>query len=262
MNLNLHHKRAVVCGSTQGIGKAIAIGLAHLGATVTLFARNEEALRATLAELPCPHHQPHDFLCADFAHPEQVQTVIHQWVALHGGAHILINNTGGPPGGQAIDAAPKEYLDAFSKHLICNQILAQALIPFMKQHHYGRIVNVISTSVREPIPGLGVSNTIRGAVASWAKTLSFELAPLGITVNNILPGYTKTARLASLIKARAEKQGKTEEEITHALLAEVPAGRFAEPEEIAHAAVFLCTPAAAYITGVSIPVDGGKIRAL
>lgn len=262
MNLNLQHKKALVCGSTQGIGKATAMGLAHLGATITLLARNEEMLKTTLKELPTPNHQQHDYLCADFAYPEQVQAIVRQWTEEHGGAHILINNTGGPPGGLAIEAAVSEYTDAFTKHLICNQLLAQAVVPFMKTAGYGRIVNIISTSVREPIAGLGVSNTIRGAVASWSKTISYELAPFGITVNNVLPGYTKTARLASLIKARAEKQGKTEEEITRAMLAEVPAGRFAEAEEVANAILFLCSPAAAYITGINIPVDGGKIRAL
>lgn len=262
MNLNLQNKKAIVCGSTQGIGKASAIGLASMGAAVTLLARNKEALQATLQELPTPYGQQHDYLCADFGYPEQVQTAIEQWKSRHGGAHILVNNTGGPPSGQAIEASLAEYTDAFTKHLLCNQLLAQALVAYMKAERFGRIVNIISTSVREPIPGLGVSNTIRGAVASWAKTVSRELAPFGITVNNVLPGYTKTARLASLIKARAEKQGKTEQEVERELLDEVPAGRFAEAEEVANAVLFLCSPAAAYITGINIPVDGGKIRAL
>jgi 3-oxoacyl-[acyl-carrier protein] reductase len=262
MNLNLQHKRAIVCGSTQGIGKATAVGLAQLGATVTLLARNEDALKATLQELPRPNHQQHGYICADFGYPEQVQTAVHQWLQNHSGAHILINNTGGPPGGQAIDAALAEYIDAFNKHLICNQLLAQAFVPYMKAEGYGRIVNIISTSVREPLAGLGVSNTIRGAVASWSKTISMELAAFGITVNNVLPGYTKTGRLASLIKARSQQQGKTEEEITQEMLAEVPARRFAEAEEVANAVLFLCSPAAAYITGINIPVDGGRIRAL
>ncbi|MCS7020091.1 MAG: SDR family oxidoreductase [Cytophagales bacterium] len=262
MNLNLQDKRAIVCGSTQGIGKATAIGLARLGATVTLLARNEQALQATAQELPTPNGQVHHYLCADFGNPAKVQAVIDEWKATHGGAHILINNTGGPPAGQAIDASLEEYTDAFTKHLLCNQLLAKALVEYMKAAHFGRIVNIISTSVREPIAGLGVSNTIRGAVASWAKTLSFELAPFGITVNNVLPGYTKTARLASLIKTRAEKQGTTAQAIEQQLLAEVPARRFAEPEEVANAVLFLCSPAAAYITGINVPVDGGKIRAL
>lgn len=262
MNLNLQHKRAIVCGSTQGIGKAAAIGLAQLGATVTLLARNEEALQATRKELPSPNHQQHSYLCADFGHPEQVQQAVSGWLKEHGGAHILINNTGGPPGGQAIDAALSEYTDAFTKHLICNQLLAQMLVPYMKSEGFGRIVNIISTSVREPLAGLGVSNTIRGAVASWSKTISMELAAFGITVNNVLPGYTKTGRLASLIKARSQQQGKTEDEIAQGMLAEVPARRFAEAEEVANAILFLCSPAAAYITGINVPVDGGRIRAL
>jgi 3-oxoacyl-[acyl-carrier protein] reductase len=260
MNLDLTHKKAVVCGSTQGIGRAIAHELALLGAQVTLVARNETALQQVQAALPRPQHQAHDYLVADFADPDQLKTVIEGWAAAHGPAHILINNTGGPAGGPALTASVAEFTDTFSKHLVCNQILVQALAPLMKQAGYGRIVNIISTSVKEPIAGLGVSNTIRGAVASWGKTLAGELAPFGITVNNILPGFTETARLQSLIEARAAKAGQPAEAIAAAMLAEVPAGRFGHAEEIAAVAAFWCTPAAAYVNGTSLAVDGGRTR--
>jgi 3-oxoacyl-[acyl-carrier protein] reductase len=261
MNLNLNGKRAVVCGSTQGIGKASAIELAMLGANVTLVARNEESLKSTLKELAATAGQKHDYLVADFSSPDQVKEKINQYVKTNE-VHILINNTGGPPGGQAIEASPEEFIKAFSSHLICNQVLVQAIVPAMKRANYGRIINIISTSVKVPLRGLGVSNTTRGAVASWAKTLSFELGPFGITVNNVLPGTTMTARLDSIIKTKAEKSGKSYEEVKNEMIAEVPVGRISEPHEVGAAVAFLATPAAAYINGINVPVDGGRTGSL
>jgi 3-oxoacyl-[acyl-carrier protein] reductase len=261
MNLDLSGKRAVVCGSTQGIGKASAIELALLGAEVTLMARNEEALKKVLKELPTPAGQNHDYLVADFSFPEQVKERIGQF-AKNRKALILINNTGGPPAGQAIDATPEEFISAFSSHLICNQIMVQALVPAMKEANYGRIINIISTSVKVPLRGLGVSNTTRGAVANWAKTLSFELGPFGITVNNVLPGTTMTGRLDSIIRSKAEKAGKTYEEVKNEMVAEVPVGRISESYEVAAAVAFLASPAAGYINGINVPVDGGRTGSL
>jgi 3-oxoacyl-[acyl-carrier protein] reductase len=261
MNLDLNGKRAVVCGSTQGIGKASAIELAMLGATVTLIARNEEALKTTLKELPVLNGQKHDFLVADFNFPDQLKAAIGQYVKSNK-VHILINNTGGPPAGPAIDASPEEFIKAFSSHLICNQIMVQAVVASMKEAHYGRIINIISTSVKVPLRGLGVSNTTRGAVANWAKTLSVELGGFGITVNNVLPGTTMTGRLDSLIKSRAEKSGKTYEQVKNEMIAEVPAGRISEPDEVAAAVAFLASPAAGYINGINVPVDGGRTGSL
>ena len=261
MNLNLSGKRAVVCGSTQGIGKASAIELALLGAEITLVARNEASLQTVLSELPTPAGQAHDYLVADFGFPDRLKETIGQYVS-NEKVHILINNTGGPPGGQAIDASPDEFMKAFSSHLICNQIMVQAVVPAMKEANYGRIINIISTSVKVPLRGLGVSNTTRGAVANWAKTLSFELGPFGITVNNVLPGTTMTGRLDSIIKSRAEKSGKSYEEIKNEMIAEVPVGRISEPEEVAVAVAFLASPAAGYINGINVPVDGGRTGSL
>ncbi len=262
MNLDLTGKNALVCGSTQGIGRAAAMELARLGASVILFARNEEKLKQTLHTLPVTNNrQYHQYLLADFHWPDEVAKVIGSLASSHK-VHILINNTGGPPGGSAIEASIDEYRIAFNSHLICNQIITQALVPGMKQEGYGRIINIISTSVKMPIRGLGVSNTIRGAVASWAKTLSLELAPFGITVNNLLPGATQTGPLEWLIRTKSEKTGRAEEDIRREMIAEIPAGRIGQAEEVAAAIAFLATPAASYINGVSIPVDGGRTGCL
>ena len=261
MNLDLRGKRAVVGGSTQGIGKASAIELAQLGATVTLLSRNEEKLKAVLKELPTPANQTHNYLVADFNNPDQLKSAIQLFTKTNA-VHILVNNTGGPPAGPAIDAAPEDFIRAFTSHLICNQILVQAVVDGMKQAAFGRIINIISTSVKVPLKGLGVSNTTRGAVANWAKTLSVELAPFGITVNNVLPGTTMTGRLDSLIKSKAEKSGKTYEDIKNEMISEVPAGRISEPNEVAAAVAFLATPAAGYINGINVPVDGGRTGSL
>ena len=262
MKIDLTGKNSVVCGSTQGIGRAIAKQFASCGANVVLIARNEDKLREVLRELPASKNQNHNFIVADFSEPELLAGMLHNFVTENPLVHILVNNTGGPKSGDIYNARPEEFLQAFKSHLICNQILVQALGDGMKSEHYGRIINIISTSVRQPIKGLGVSNTIRAAVAGWSKTLSAELAPFGITVNNILPGATKTERLYSLFATRAAASNKTEEEIKQEWLKDIPAGRFADAEELAYAAAFLASPMAAYINGVSLPIDGGRIQSL
>lgn len=257
MNTSLQGKTAVIGGSTQGIGLAIARELATMGATCILLARNRQALQEATAALPTPYQQRHSYHLADFAHPDQVRQAITSIVAATP-VHILINNTGGPPPGPITEAAEEAFLAAFNQHIICNQILAKAVIPGMKEAAYGRIINIISTSVRIPNKNLGVSNTIRGATASWAKTLSNELAQFGITVNNILPGYTKTQRLDSLIHNNASRRNVDPKLIEQEMLNEIPAKRFGEASELAAVAAFLASPAAAYVNGTSIPVDGGK----
>ncbi len=268
MNLNLSGKTALVCGATQGIGRATAIELARLGATVIACARNAENLKSLVASLPKPditNSSPppkHDHLEADFTDPAALES---RFVARFGTTpkvDIFINNTGGPPGGKAIEATPKQYADAFNMHIVSGQTLARLIVPHMQANKWGRIVNIISTSVKAPIPGLGVSNTIRAAVANWAKTLAGELGLHGITVNNVLPGYTDTERLRSLMSSRAAAAGKSESNIADEWKATIPAGRFGTPEEIASAVAFLCTPAAAYINGINLPVDGGRTPGL
>jgi 3-oxoacyl-[acyl-carrier protein] reductase len=258
MELNLQNKNALVCGSTQGIGKATAIALAEEGANITLIARNEEKLKAVLAELP-NSNQTHHYLVADFSKPLELKAQLES-TALE--FHILINNTGGPSGGPIFNAKTQEFESAFTQHLICNHILAQALVPFMKTKCFGRIVNVISTSVKQPLDGLGVSNTIRGAVASWAKTLANELGEFGITVNNVLPGATGTSRLNEIIKNKASKTGKSFDDVAEGMKNASPAKRFAQPTEIAAAIVFLASEKASYINGVNLPVDGGRTKSL
>ena len=186
MNLDIINKNALVCGSSAGIGKATAIELARTGVTVTLLARNEHKLKQVLSELSTDHQQEHDYLVADFSDPVNLKELLSN--TLKRKYHILVNNTGGPKGGPIYRAELSEFETAFRQHLECNHILAQAVVPGMKEEGYGRIINIISTSVKQPIEGLGVSNTVRGAVASWSKTLSTELGPFGITVNNVLPG--------------------------------------------------------------------------
>jgi len=260
MELSLAGKRAVVCGASRGIGRAIADVLANCGADLTVVARDAERLESLVASLPGGGER-HSALVLDFAQTDAVGAAFAA-IARDGNVHVLVNNSGGPPAGLAFDGRPDDYLAAFRQHLVANQVAVRALVPGMRSEGYGRIINIISTSVKEPIPGLGVSNTIRGAVASWAKTLSRELAPDGITVNNVLPGFTATERLDYLFEQRAAKAGRTREEMAEAARASVPAGRFARPEEIAFAVAFLASPQAAYVNGVSLAVDGGRTGCL
>lgn len=262
MILSLENKNAFVCGSTQGIGKAAAIELALLGATVTLIARDENKLRDTLKDLPVNHQQKHQYVVVDFNFPEQLKIKTENHIRSHGPAHILINNTGGPPGGLITQAEPEEFTKTFSQHLLCNHALMQAVLPGMKTEKYGRIINIISTSVKQPISGLGVSNTIRAAVANWSKTLAGEVASYGITVNNILPGATNTQRLQFIIDKKSSASGDSVNEIKQDMEGEIPMGRFAEPNEIANVIAFLASPAAGYVTGINVPVDGGRTLSL
>ncbi len=259
MEINLKNKNAIVCGSTQGIGEASAIELAKLGANITLIARNESKLLNVLNELDTTQGQTHSFIAIDFRDSNKLREEVN---LLTSNYHILVNNTGGPASGAIADADPESFEEAFRMHLINNQILVQKVVAGMKKQGYGRIVNIISTSVKAPIPGLGVSNTIRAAVANWAKTLSVELGPYGITVNNILPGFTETNRLKTLIAKKAEIQGLTINEITQQMQSQVPAGRFGKAIEVASAVAFLCTPSASYINGINLPVDGGRTKSL
>ena len=260
MNLNLKNKNALICGSTAGIGKASAMELADLGVNITLIARNEDKLKKVLSELPTNQGQNHNYMVADFSDPNSLKETLSNNSSRN--YHILLNNTGGPKGGPIFNADLSEFTDTFSQHLLCNHLLVQAVVSGMKENGYGRIINIISTSVKQPIEGLGVSNTIRGAVANWSKTLASELGPFGITVNNVLPGATATERLDQIMINVGKKIGKSPEEASEVMRSIVPAKRFAQPEEIAYAVVFLASEAAGYINGINLPVDGGRTKSL
>ena len=259
MNLSLRNKKAVVCGSTQGIGKAIAEELSRQGVNLTLIARDKEALENVVKKLDTSLGQSHDYLCVDFS-DDNFENKINDLSSLN--IDILINNTGGPASGPITDANPDDFLLAFKMHLLNNQLLIKKVIDNMKKNSFGRIINIISTSVKAPIPGLGVSNTIRAAVANWAKTLSLELGPYGITVNNVLPGFTRTNRLKSLIKKKSTILGKSVSEVESEMKNTVPLKRFGDASEVANAVVFLSSPAASYINGINLPVDGGRTASL
>lgn len=255
MDLALTGRRALVCGASAGIGRAAAVELAGLGARVVALARRAERLEALLAELPGDGHQA---LVADLDDRAGLEATVERLLAEGGPVHVLVNNTAGPKAGPLLDASPDEFLQGFQRHVLAAQLLVQRLVPGMRQDGYGRIVNVVSTSVRIPIPNLGVSNTIRGAMASWAKTMAGELAPMGITVNNVLPGFTDTERLEALMQGAAARTGQEAAAVAEAWRVSVPMGRFGRPEELGAVIAFLASPAAAYVTGESLRVDGGR----
>ncbi len=260
MNIDLQGKKAIVCGSTKGIGKAVAVELAAMGAEIILVARNETELKKVVSILK--FGPKHTYIVADFERPAELGEKVRNYLSENGPVHILVNNTGGPPGGPITTAAADEFTKTFSNHLVCNHILAQAVLEGMRKENYGRIINIISTSVKVPLKNLGVSNTVRAAVANWAKTWANEVARFGITVNNVLPGATLTDRLRSIIDSKAEKLNISKIEIEKDMIEEIPMKRFGMAEEVANAVAFLASPAASYITGINVPVDGGRTGAL
>lgn len=261
MNLDLSGKRALVCGASQGLGEACARQLAEQGAEVVVLARSADKLERVCQSLTAEHGQAHGFIAVDASDTDRLAEAVAAELK-KGPLHIWVNNTGGPAPGPAHMAEPDAYAAAFAQHLVSAQTLLQLLLPGMRAAGYGRILNVLSTSVKAPIPNLGVSNSIRAAMANWAKTLAGELGCDGITVNNVLPGLTSTARLDSLIGHIAQTSGKTVDDVSKGLRATIPVRRFGEPEEFANAVGFLASSAAAYINGVNLPVDGGSTGSL
>jgi 3-oxoacyl-[acyl-carrier protein] reductase len=257
---NLKGRSALVCGGSKGIGFASAIYLAEMGAKVTILARNESDLQEAVIALPSPNPDiKHSYIACDTNNIEELKSKIMAKQSEQGQPYlILVNNSGGPPAGPISSASNEDFQAAFHQHLIVNHTISLLLIPAMKENHFGRIINVISTSVKQPLPNLGVSNTIRAAVANWSKTMANELAKDGITVNNVLPGATETDRLATIIQNKAAKTGSPLQSVTAEMLHEIPAGRFGQPREIAAAIGFLASTESSYITGINIPVDGGR----
>ncbi len=259
INLDLTSKTALVCGASQGIGAAVAEAFAEQGCTLIAMARSKDKLETLLAGM---RGGPHHLLAQDISDRAGLQKAVSSLLETHGPIQILVNNTAGPKPGPASEADEASFLAGFENHVLASSLLQRLLLPGMRRAAYGRIINIISTSVKIPIPNLGVSNTIRGAMANWSKTLASELGPLGITVNNILPGFTRTPRLESLIENAAKKTGQSREAVIAAWKTSIPARRFAEPGEVAAAAAFLASPAAAYINGINLPVDGGRTGCL
>ncbi|MCW3112558.1 MAG: family NAD(P)-dependent oxidoreductase [Segetibacter sp.] len=262
MNLDLNDKMALVCGASQGLGLACATELALLGANVVIASRSDDKLRSVVRQLDTSKGQKHQFLVLDLSMPELVKEVVQSFMGKGNQIHILVNNAGGPPSGPLIDTDAAEIEKAFRTHVISSHLLAQLLVPGMKKGGFGRIINVLSTSVKQPINGLGISNLVRAAVANWAKTLANEIADSGITVNNVLPGFTNTDRLNYLFAKQASDQGLTKDDILERTIASIPAKRVGEPSEFGAAVAFLCSPAAAYINGINLPVDGGRTGGL
>jgi 3-oxoacyl-[acyl-carrier protein] reductase len=262
MNTSLNGKCALVTGSTQGIGLATAKELAANGASVILLARDQARLQQAIAQLDTSHGQQHGTIVADMSDTAGLSAALAESGIAGRAVHIVVNNTGGPPPGPAHEAPVNDFASAFRLHLMAYQTLVLTLVPGMKQRREGRIINIISTSVKQPLHNLGVSNTVRGAVAQWSKTLANELGPFGITVNNVLPGATDTERLKAIIRNKSVKSAISEEAAAEEMLKEIPLRRFAAPEELAYAVCFLAGPSGAYINGINLPVDGGRTGCL
>ncbi len=262
MNLDLTNKTALVCGASQGLGLACATELALMGANVIAVSRNESKLQSAIRNLDVSKGQQHGFLAIDLSNTEEVKQTVTAFLSKGNTIHILINNAGGPPSAPMIETDAAEIEKAFRTHVISSHILAQLVVPGMKAAGFGRIVNIVSTSVKQPINGLGISNLVRAAVANWAKTLANEISGFGITVNNVLPGYTNTHRLDYLFTKQATEQGINKEDIYKKMAASIPAGRLGEPSEFGAVVAFLCSPAASYINGINLPVDGGRTGSL
>ena len=261
LDLNLENKNALVCGASQGIGYATAVELAEHGANVIVLARNEEKLKALVDNLPCPHNQQHDYIACDLADLKTLERKITQRLQ-ESAIEILVNNAGGPKPGPIVEATPDQFDAAMRMHLHANVVLTNCLLPGMREKQYGRIINIISTSVKSPIETLGVSNTVRWAVSAWSKTLSYEVAKDGVTVNNVLPGFIETKRLQTFVEHQAKLANLDYDTMYSKLRETVPAKRIGVPREMAQAIVFLASPAAAYINGVALAIDGGRTHVL
>lgn len=253
--------RALVCGASQGIGRSIAQALAGDGMNLTLLARNESELEKTRAAILAEFPVDVDIATCELEDLARVEVLAGELLKKNGVYQVLINNSGGPASGKILDANVGDFEVAFRRLVLSGHIFLKAFLSGMQKASFGRIVNIVSTSVREPIPNLGVSNTIRGATAAWAKSVAGELPP-GITINNVLPGYTRTGRLENLKSKTASHRGVSPEQIEQEWIDQTPERRLASPDEIAEAVRFLCSPRAGFIRGVSLPVDGGRLKSI
>ncbi|MFH0947360.1 MAG: SDR family oxidoreductase, partial [Planctomycetota bacterium] len=244
-----------------GIGRATALAFARHGARLSLLARSQDRLDRLAEECGRQGAPSVSVFATDLEDRPATKAAVDRLLDSCGPANILVNNSGGPPGGPLLEATDEDFLKAFRRHVLASHYLVQRLLPGMVEAGWGRIINIISTSVKEPIPGLGVSNTIRGAMASWAKTLAKELPP-GITINNVLPGFTDTDRLTELKGAISARLGISEKQVEQGWLATVPEARLGTPDELAAALLFLASPAAAFVRGQSLAVDGGRISSI
>jgi 3-oxoacyl-[acyl-carrier protein] reductase len=260
MNLGLANKVALVAASSKGLGRASAEAIAAEGGKVTICARNAEALEKTRAEMAAAGF---DVLAvaADMTSAADIENVVARTVEHFGGLHILVTNAGGPPPGYFPDFDDATWEAAVNLSLMSTVRLIRAALPHMEAAGWGRIINVTSISVKEPVDNLLLSNAVRPAVHGLAKTLANQWAGKGITVNNVMPGYTLTDRVQQLAEARAKDSGKTPEEIVAGLGQPVPLGRVGKPEEFGAVVAFLASEKASYLNGVSIPIDGGYIKA-
>ena len=261
MEINLTGKSALIGGSSGGIGLGIAQQVAASGASVTLMARNEEKMKAVLANLPDGENQSHQFLVVDFSDFEDFTEKISNYFA-NNTVDILVNNTQGPPAGGALEQRTEDYQKAFNLLFKTVVFTTELALKNMQTKGWGRIINVASVSVQEPLNYLALSNTIRAAVVNWAKSLSIDVAKEGITVNNILTGYFDTERIAQLNSKKAETLGISKDKVRKAMENNVPAKRIGRPEEYGFLVTFLASDKAAYINGCNIPIDGGLLKSL
>lgn len=251
----LRNKTALICGASSGMGAATARLLAEAGAKVIAVARTESKLEELIKQLP---GDGHSYYTTDTSDRKSIQNLITKLKDIN----ILVNNSGGPAAASTLNTSPEDYHLALEQHLVAASLLSQALIPQMQSLGYGRIINIVSISGIVPSDNLAASSAVRAAMINWSKSLSNEVAKNGITVNCVLPGYTETERLREVIDSRARNTNTDTNTIKDKLLSKIPMARFAKPEEIAAAVLFLASPEASYITGVSLPVDGGYIPAI
>ncbi|EKF42591.1 SDR family oxidoreductase [Nitratireductor indicus] len=259
MDLELDRRTALVFGASGGLGRAIAEGLAAEGANVILSGRSAEKLEAVREEIAATARGRISTLVADLGNPEAVAAAIEQ-VKAGEMPDILVLNGGGPPPGPMASLDPENLAPQFQTMVEAPIRIATALLPHMREKGFGRILVLLSSGVVQPIPNLGLSNTLRLSLVGWAKTLAAEVAADGVTVNGLIPGRIHTDRVDQLDAAAAKRSGKTADEVAAASRATIPMGRYGAPREFADAACFLCSGRAGYITGTSLRVDGGLLR--